>query len=311
VCAGEKQTTSTVLMIAPAAFAANDQTATSNHFQQLAEKSPDTSQRARAEFDGLVAALRAAGVEVMVVPDTPFPVKPDAVFPNNWFSTHADGTVVLYPMMTPNRRIERRLDVIEELRVRGFVARSITDLSGWEQRGHYLEGTGSLVLDRVHRIAYACRSVRTSSVVLAAFAAALGYRIVMFDAKDALGRPIYHTNVMLSIGSRFAAICLEAIPDREARMVAESLVSTGHEIVELSLSQITAFAGNMLELGTSTGSCIALSSAARKALTATQKGRLEALAGPLVCAPIETIEKQGGGSVRCMLAEIHLPRSTS
>lgn len=308
----EKQTASHVLMIRPVSFAGNVQTAASNRFQQLEGALPANAAQsaACAEFDGLAAALQQAGVKVHVFEDTPEPHTPDSIFPNNWVSFHADGTVVLYPMLAPNRRLERRLDVIEALHARhGFhIARTI-DLTHREAQEKFLEGTGSLVLDRINRIAYACLSPRTDMDVLGEFAQRLDYEIAAFEAFDAGGTAIYHTNVLMSVGARFAAICGECIEPGRRAAVLDLLRTSGRTVVDLSFDQMHSFAGNMLELGTADGgSVIAMSSAAQSSLTADQRAALEDAAGPIVGYAIPTIERLGGGSVRCMIAELHLPR---
>ncbi|HEY0681384.1 MAG TPA: arginine deiminase-related protein [Steroidobacter sp.] len=309
----DRQTAADVMMIRPVAFAGNPQTQPSNSFQQLDSDGGtiDAASQAAAlrEFDALVGALRQAGVNVHVFDDTPEPHTPDSIFPNNWVSFHADGTVVLYPMLAENRRLERRLDLLEALSAKhGFYTSRVIDLTRHEHTGRYLEGTGSLVLDRIHRVAYACVSPRTDLDVLGDFAQQLDYDIVAFEALDAAGAPIYHTNVLMSVGERFAAVCLNAIREDEREGVVNQLRGTGRAIVELSLDQMNAFAGNMLELASSlTGSVVAMSQRARDALTAEQRATLEASSGPIVTAAIPTIERLGGGSVRCMLAELHLP----
>ncbi len=308
----ETQTAASVLLVRPASFGANPQTAASNSFQTQGIAVPDARElaRAAAEFSLLAATLDDAGVEVCLAEDTPDPVKPDAVFPNNWVSFHADGTVVLYPLLATNRRTERRLDVLETLvrRHRFRIARTI-DLSAHERDGAFLEGTGSLVLDRTHRNAFACLSPRTHVEALGDFAQQLDYQIVAFGASDAAGAPIYHTNVVMCVGTRFAAICAEAIDDPARRAaVLRILADTGHEIVTISRAQMEAFAGNMLELRSRTGRpLIAMSGAARASLDARQAERL-AVHGQIVRVDIPTIERYGGGSVRCMIAEIHLPK---
>jgi hypothetical protein len=298
-------------MIRPANFGSNPQTLESNRFQGVAadRTASDVQRAALAEFDALANALQSAGVSVHVFEDTPSPIKPDAVFPNNWFSTHADGTVVLYPMLAPNRRLERRFDVIEALHARdGFHVHATIDLTHREAESKYLEGTGSLVLDRAHRVAYACLSPRTDLDVLGEFGQRLDYDIVAFDAADAGGAPIYHTNVLMSVGTKFAAVCTAAIePARRAAVVA-LLEATGHTLVDLSFEQMHAFAGNMLELRAAHGDhVIAMSETALRSLTQAQRSALEA-GGRIVSAAIPTIETLGGGSVRCMIAEVHLPR---
>jgi hypothetical protein len=308
----DRQTATDVMMIRPVAFAGNLQTQPSNAFQQLESGAADPAHQAAAlrEFDGLVATLDRAGVAVHVFEDTPEPHTPDSIFPNNWVSFHADGTVVLYPMLAENRRLERRLDLLEALSSRhGFHASRVIDLTRHEHTGRYLEGTGSLVLDRIHRVAYACVSPRTDLDVLGDFAQQLDYDIVAFEARDAGGAAIYHTNVLMSVGERFAAVCLGAIREDEREGVLNQLRSTGRAVIDLSMQQMNAFAGNMLELGSSlTGSVVAMSERARDALTAEQRATLESSAGPIVPAAIPTIEKLGGGSVRCMLAELHIPK---
>jgi hypothetical protein len=308
----DQQIAPDVMMIRPVAFAGNPQTQASNSFQDRDLGAIDAANQAAAlrEFEGLASALGRAGVAIHVFDDTLEPHTPDSIFPNNWVSFHADGTVVLYPMMAENRRLERRLDVLEALSSRhGFRASRVIDLTRHEQTGRYLEGTGSLVLDRTHRVAYACVSPRTDLDVLGDFAQQLDYDIVAFEAHDANGAAIYHTNVLMSVGERFAAVCTDAIREDERAAVLDTVRKSGRTVVELTLAQMAAFAGNMLELGSSlTGSVIAMSERARDALTPDQRKTLEAHAGPIVAAAIPTIERLGGGSVRCMLAEVHLPR---
>lgn len=306
----EAQTASDVLMIRPVRFIGNAQTAASNRFQQLHETSDEATVQdlAREEFDSLAMALDHAGVNIHVFDDTLQPHTPDAIFPNNWVSLHADGTVVLYPMLAKNRRLERRLDLIEALSTqnRFHVSRTI-DLTYREAEGKYLEGTGSLVLDRINRIAYACISPRTDMDVLGEFGQRLDYDIVAFDALDAGGAPIYHTNVLMSVGTRFAAVCVESIEAGRRDAVLETLRRCDRAIIELSYAQMHAFAGNMLELHTREHQAIvAMSQSARASLSKTQCQQIESAAGPIVSSAIPTIERLGGGSVRCMLAEIHL-----
>ena len=309
----ESQLASAVLMIRPVRFESNPHTAGSNRFQGRNPDSPEQQQKAaEREFAGLRRALESAGVDVFEFDDTEEPHTPDAIFPNNWVSFHADGTVVLYPMMAPNRRTERRPDIIESLAEdHGFQVRDIVDLSGHEADGRFLEGTGSLVLDRVNRIAYACLSPRTHLDVLGDFAQRMDYDVVAFDALDRNGTPIYHTNVLMNVGEELAVICTEAIPDDEQRQAVRSrLESTGHRVVDISFDQMDAFAGNMLELRSAAGKrIIAMSEQARRSLDAGQLAAIEATAN-IVSAPIDRIESSAGGSVRCMLAEIHLQRDT-
>lgn len=306
------QISSDVMMIRPVAFAGNPQTQASNSFQDRDAGAIDAANQAAAlrEFEGLATALDQAGVTLHVFEDTIEPHTPDSIFPNNWVSFHADGSVVLYPMMAENRRLERRLDVIEALSAKhGFRASRVIDLTRHEQTGRFLEGTGSLVLDRVHRIAYACVSPRTDLDVLGDFAQQLDYDIVAFEALDAGGAAIYHTNVLMSVGERFAAVCTSAIREDERAAVLDTLQKSGRAVIDLTLQQMAGFAGNMLELGSSKhGSVIAMSERARQCLTPAQLHTLQESTGAIVATAIPTIERLGGGSVRCMLAEVHLPK---
>lgn len=306
----EPQLASTVMMVRPVRFESNPLTAASNRFQGN-DDVPAAVQQARAleEFEGLVTVLRSAGIEVIDFDDTPEPHTPDSIFPNNWFSTHADGRIVLYPMEAENRRTERRMDIIEYLdHEAGRVVTEVIDLSGHEANGHFLEGTGSMVLDRSNRIAYACVSSRTHLDPLGDFAQRMDYDVVAFDAVDSDGVPIYHTNVLMNIGEALAVICDEAIPrDDQRDAVLTRLRETGHEVISLDYRQLHAFAGNMLELRNDRGErVLAMSRQALENLDSGQRARLEAN-GRVVSAPIDTIETSAGGSVRCMLAEIHLP----
>ncbi len=310
----ESQTADAVLMIRPCGFRANPETAGSNAFQERPGENPaedpaEVQDMALGEFRGLAAALEAAGVRVVIQAARADGTTPDAIFPNNWVSFHADGTVVLYPMMAPSRRRERREEILAGLADEaGFQIRRIIDLSRHEDSGRFLEGTGSLVLDRTHRTAYACLSPRTDVEVLADFGQRLDYETVAFNATDPDGIPVYHTNVMMSVGRDFAVVCEEAIGaagQREA--VRRKLEETGHEVIPISMAQAAAFAGNLLELCTPSGErVIALSASAEAALESWQRDLLASRAR-LVGAAIPTIEAKGGGSVRCMLAELHLP----
>lgn len=310
--ASEAQSTNHILMIRPVRFEANVETAVSNAFQQLGKIDADQAQaQALEEFDALVATLREAGVDVQVFDDTVDPHTPDAIFPNNWVSFHSDGSVVLYPMEAVNRRTERRLDVIQGLEERiGFRLENLVDYSHHERAGRYLEGTGSLVLDRANRIAYACLSPRTNYDVLTEWADDLGYRVVAFAAADRAGQAIYHTNVMMCVGSDYAVICSEAIPNRdECGSVLHALEETGHRIVDISIEQMNAFAGNMLEVRGNHGELLlAMSRRAHESLSSEQRESLERSVR-IVSSPISVIEDCAGGSVRCMMAEVFLPDS--
>lgn len=308
----ESQLANAVLMVRPVRFESNPHTAASNKFQGKNPATPAQQQLgAEAEFDGLRTALTDAGVRVVQIADTEEPHTPDAIFPNNWVSFHADGTVVLYPMEAPNRRTERRMDIIDALaNEHGYQVREVIDLSGHEAANQFLEGTGSLVLDRVNRVAYACLSSRTHLDALGDFAQRMGYEVVAFDAVDRHGAPVYHTNVLMNVGEELAVLCAEAIAREEQRAaVLQSLRDSGHDVIELTYDQMDSFAGNMLELRSGEGErVIAMSEQARRALSDAQLARIKAN-GLVVSAPIDNIESSAGGSVRCMLAEIHLPES--
>jgi hypothetical protein len=307
----QKQTADAVLMIRPANFSSNAETVSSNHFQATEQTGPETGAAAQREFDSLSAGLAAAGIRVHAFEGKTRPQLPDEVFPNNWLSLHADGTAVLYPLLAPSRRGERRPELLDALQERhGYRLERIVDLTALEDRGMFLEGTGSLVLDRARRIAYACRSPRTHPEALAEFGRRLDYEIVAFDAVDRAHRAIYHTNVLLSVGTSFAALCTSAIPDAAERLRLIRRLEQSREIVDLSFDQLHSFAGNMLALAGPDREVIALSAAACEALSSRQITMLESH-GRLIAAGVGTIEKYGGGSVRCMLAEVHLPRSGS
>ena len=301
----EPQSAAAVLMVRPANFGFNPQTADTNRFQRA--RGIEAAQRAALrEFDGLADALRRAGVQVIVACDTPEPVKPDALFPNNWVSFHRDGTVVLYPMLAANRRPERRTDIIETvIREGGFRVTRTVDLRHREADGKFLEGTGSLVLDRGARVAYAGLSPRTDLDVLGEFAQQLDYELVTFEA-HADRRPIYHTNVLMAIGAHFAVVCGEAIVDAQRAAVFSRLRAGGRDVVDIAPGQMRGFAGNLLELSGEQGTVIAMSNVAWRALDAGQRRVIESHGG-VVAVDIPTIETLGGGGVRCMLAEIHLP----
>jgi len=308
----EAQLASAVLMIRPVRFQSNPLTAESNHFQGRNPLAPMEQQEAAAvEFEQLAIALRKAGISVIDIDDTFEPNTPDAIFPNNWVSFHSDGTVVLYPMEASNRRTERRQDIIETLADKhGFQVSRIVDLSHHENSGQFLEGTGSMVLDRVNHVAYACMSSRTYLGPLGDFAQQMDYEVMAFNAVDRNGSAIYHTNVLMNLGEVLAVICGEAIRDEMQRSaVLKRLEETGHKILTLSLEQMNSFAGNMLELRSGTGErVIAMSQQAMDALTPAQIGTITRHAH-IVSVPINNIESSAGGSVRCMLAEIHLPRN--
>ena len=314
---GPSQCASAILMVRPKHFGFNAQTAGTNRFQQPG--SPDrrvpseVSQRALREFDAFAAALDAEGVGVCVVPDSDAPPKPDAVFPNNWVSFHADGTVVLYPMYAENRRAERRTEVVDAVvRETGFTVRRVLDLTSHEKAGRFLEGTGSLVLDHQARVAYACRSPRTDEGVAREWAREMGYELELFVATDETGTPIYHTNVLMHVGTRVAVVALDAIAAADRGRVDERLTASAREVVAIDHTEMRAFAGNMLEVGSwdeylGDFNILVMSETARHALATPKYKRLYASVDAVLAVPLDIIERHGGGSVRCMLAEIFLP----
>jgi hypothetical protein len=301
------QSTNSVLMIRPSRFYPNPETAADNAFQQNADCDPDAlTLMARTEFDAAVGTLRGAGIDVHVFDDTAEPEKPDAVFPNNWISTHDDGRVALFPMYSALRRRERRQDIVDELR-KQFRIIEVVDYSAFEREGCCLEGTGSLVLDHLNRIAYVSLSNRSNPKVIQRFADDFRYEPVTFTSISSNGQPIYHTNVMMCIGTAFAMVGLAMIPNKaERQQVQERLEKTGREIVELTPDQIANFAGNAIELHNKNGDkLLVLSSRAERALTEDQRKRMSHYAR-LLPLELPTFEF-AGGSARCMIATIHLP----
>jgi len=302
------QITSHILMVRPVSFGYNEETATNNAFQSRDPELSDLEVKEKAvrEFDGFVHRLREAKVNVYVVDDSRDPVKPDAVFPNNWVTFHADGTVVTYPMHAPSRRLERREDLLHSLAYRFQVEKRLR-LEVAEKEGRFLEGTGSLVLDRPNRLAYACLSPRTDEGLLDEFCEHLGYKKVVFTAVDGDGRQIYHTNVMMALGTSFVLICLEAVPDAaEKSMLLQQFEASGKAIVEINLEQMMAFAGNMLQVKNQEGEPIlVMSEQAYGSLRPEQISLLEQH-GRILYSPLRIMEQYGGGSARCMMAEIFL-----
>lgn len=298
------QTTSTVFIVKPVRFGYNPQTAESNAFQKRTGYGRDVQEGALREFLAYAALLRANGVNIALAEDTEDPRTPDSIFPNNWFSTHEDGTLVLYPMAMPNRRAERKENFLNIIKKHFEVKRTI-DLTHYEEEGLFLEGTGSLILDRENKIAYACLSPRTSQEVLNDFCSQMGYRAISFRATDQKGIDIYHTNVMMSVGTTYAIVCLDAISDQSEReMVIQSLEKSGKKILNITHEQMNSFAGNMLELRSNEGKkLLIMSASARKSLTSEQNRELSKTYR-LLSPQLETIETNGGGSARCMLAEI-------
>lgn len=308
------QNTSHLLMIRPVAFAMNAETAKDNHYQnqEAGISNNEAQQAALVEFDSFVEKLRENGVDVTVIEDTPEPPTPDSIFPNNWVSFHENGMVVLYPMAAENRRTERRQDILETLKNKGFKITETLDYSPSETDGFFLEGTGSLVLDRENLIAYACISQRTNGHLLKDWAEQLGYAVVSFDAlQDVNGEllPIYHTNVMMSVGSEIAILCADSIKDEEQRSaVVESLEKTSKTIVYISEEQKSNFAGNMLQVINESGEKIlVMSTQAFESLSQEQIAQFEQT-NKILHSSLNTIETLGGGSARCMMSEVFLPR---
>lgn len=307
-----QQTTSTILMVRPANFGFNPETAENNFYQQNdGRDSAEINRLAQEEFDGFVRLLREHGVRVLVIDDTAEPRKTDAIFPNNWFSTHEDGKIILYPMFSPNRRLERRKDIIEWLINNGFKVNEIIDLSFFEKDNQYLEGTGSLILDRVNHIVYASKSERTHPVPLEYFGRLMDFEVVDFTASqviDGKSSPIYHTNVMMHVGTDIAIVCLDSIsPASERLRVQVYIEKTGKKLIPISAKQKFQFAGNMLEVKNQKGEKFTvMSDAAYQSLADAQRNAISKFT-KIIVPKIPTIEKIGGGSARCMMAEIFLP----
>ena len=305
----ECHSASAALLVRPAAFGFNPDAAQSNVFASKGSGS-DLQRDALVEFDRLACALDRAGVTVMVLEDTPDPRKPDAVFPNNWFTTHDDGTMVLYPMATMLRRLERRAaDVRALFEQNGFAVSRTVDLTAHEKDGRFLEGTGSLLLDRPRSRAFASLGPRTDREAIADFDDRLGYSTFVFDARDPDGRPIYHTNVLLSLGTDFAVLCREAVEPEDLNGLVAELEASRRTIIDLSFGQLCRFGCNLLELRDARGDALLAMSV--NALANLGPGQVQSLEkfGRIVAVEIPTIEAVGGGSVRCMIADVHLPRS--
>ena len=310
--AEHSQTAGAIMMIRPAGFGFNEETAETNVFQTRDENASDDElqELAVTEFDALVEELRAANVDVIVVEDTPEPRTPDAIFPNNWISLHQDGTVVVYPMYAPVRRLERRPDIVDTLQTTyGFEVSRVVDLTHHENQGKFLEGTGSLVFDYPGRCAYANISPRTDPDMLRELTDLLGHALVTFRATDAQGRDVYHTNVVMSIGEGFVVICADAIDDASEReAVLGRLKGTGRDLVLIDRDQMGHFAANVLEVKNSDGEKVLVMSS--QALESFRSDQLENLRkhARIVASPIPTVERVEGGSARCMIADVHLPR---
>ena len=309
-----KQTTNSILMIRPVAFRMNEQTAVNNYYQKVLDGLLPATVNAKAqqEFDTFVEKLRAVGVDVTVVDDTLNPDTPDSIFPNNWVSFHENGDVALYPMFAENRRVERREEILDDLEEKGFKIENIVDYTSAEEDGFYLEGTGSLLLDRANEKAYCALSPRADEELFIEFCEDFDYAPVLFEAYqtvDGERKLIYHTNVMMCLGETFAVICADCIDDKkERKMVLENLKKDNKEIILISEAQVNNFAGNMLEVrGADDKRYLVMSAAAHKSLKPKQIEQLEKHA-TILSSSLDTIEACGGGSARCMMAEIFLPR---
>jgi hypothetical protein len=299
------QTTSNLLMIRPAQFTFNAETAVNNAFQSANDT--NAQEEALKEFNNFASLLQQNGIDVTVIDDTKEPHTPDSIFPNNLISFHDDGRIVLYPMYASNRRLERKSHVIEKLKTK-FEVKGQVDLSSYEDKNIFLEGTGSMVLDRENKIAYACLSQRTDLIVLKDFCARLGYSPVSFLATDAKGYPIYHTNVMMCVADRFVMICLDSIKDNKERKEIVALIKkTRKEIIDITLDQMNHFAGNMLQVENDKGKrFLVMSSQAYHSLGQDQLLKIERY-NSILHSSLDTIERNGGGSARCMIAEVFLP----
>ena len=311
-----KQITSTILMIRPVQFRFNEQTAVNNYYQKKIGhlNALEIQEKAQTEFDGFVQVLRQRGIEVIVIDDTSIPDTPDSIFPNNWISFHEDGRVAIYPMYAENRRLERRQDIPEILKSKyAFAWTEKIDFTSFEKENKFLEGTGSMILDRVNKIAYAALSQRTNKEVLEEFCTRFGYEPVLFTAyqnvkDDRL--PIYHTNVMMCIADEFAILCADSIDiKKERETVINMLEATGKEIIFISEEQKGYFAGNMLQVvNAANDKFLIMSSAAYDSLDIGQIDSIQKYC-PIIHSPLDTIEALGGGSARCMMAEIFLPKN--
>lgn len=308
------QTTNTILMIRPVNFRMNEQTAVNNYYQkEVARTLPDTiNAMAQKEFDDYVEKLRSYGIDVIVANDTNVYDTPDSIFPNNWISFHENGNVGIYPMFAENRRLERREDILEQVEQRGFLIENIVDYTSAEEEGLFLEGTGSIILDRTNRIAYCALSPRADEDLFIEFCEDFEYTPVVFTANqtvDGERLAIYHTNVMMCVADTFAIICLDSIDDKKERKnVVKHLKRHGKEIIDITEEQVNNFAGNMLQVTGKEGrNYLVMSQAAYDSLSQDQIQRIERHC-PIISSSLKVIEHCGGGSARCMMAEIFLPR---
>jgi hypothetical protein len=305
------QTTNTVLMIEPIAYGYNAQTAENNYIQNNKE-GEETQQKALLEFNNFVGKLKSKNIRVITVKDTLEPHTPDSIFPNNWVSFGSDGQVFLYPMFAPNRRDERRMEVLEAIKKEGFAIREVIDLSASEKENLFLEGTGSIIFDHDHRLAYGSVSLRLDEGLFRDYCQKINYTPIVFHSFQTAGTqrlPIYHTNVMMCVADRFAVICLDCIDDvNERNLVKLTLEKSGKEMIEISEEQMQNFAGNMLQLHNDDGKTfLIMSQTAYQSLTQSQIAQIEKYS-EIIYSDLNTIEINGGGSARCMLAEVFLPR---
>lgn len=305
------QTTDTVLMIEPIAFGYNAETAENNYFQ-IEQKGSDIQEKALQEFNAFVEKLRSKGINVITVKDTLEPHTPDSIFPNNWVSFHNDGKVVLYPMFAQNRRVERRNDILETIKNKGFDVEEVDDWSSSETENKFLEGTGSMIFDHDHKIAYGSVSLRLDEKLFREFCEKYGFTPVVFHSFQTVGSerlPIYHTNVMMCVADQFVVICLDCIDDElERSKVIETIKNSGKEIIEISEEQMQQFAGNMLQVQNKDGQkFLVMSETAYRSLTPEQISNIEKYC-EIIYSDLHTIEVNGGGSARCMLAEVFLPK---
>lgn len=303
-----QQTTTHILMVRPASFGYNQQTAVNNAFQE----EPDNQSahvikdKAIEEFNSFVHLLRAAGVNVIVIEDTPEPVKPDAVFPNNWITTHPNGVVITYPMFAPIRRLERRDSILEQLKNK-FIVKDHIHLEQYEKENKFLEGTGSIILDRNNKVAYACISDRTDEELFNRFCEYISFKPMLFHSVDDNGIPVYHTNVMMAMGTKYVIICMDSVKDAEEnKQLRASFKAGGKKVIDISFKQMNAFAGNMLEVENDQGDTLLVMS--EQAYLSLQDDQINQICShtDILYAPIYNIEKYGGGGVRCMMAEIFL-----
>ncbi|ARN77959.1 amidinotransferase [Nonlabens spongiae] len=308
-----KQITDTVFMVRPVRFRLNEQTAVNNFYQDEDAEINDQNSKAQKEFDAFAKALQSKGINVIIIEDDNKHDTPDSIFPNNWISTHENGDVVLYPMFAENRRLERRPEVLDTLEEQGFKISNVLDYSSAEEEGVYLEGTGSLLLDRQNELAYCSLSDRAHEELLIEFCEDMEYTPVIFTANQSVGdqrMPIYHTNVMMALGEQFAVVCLDSVDDKKERKnLLRNIKESGKEVIAITEQQVASFAGNMMQVHNNKGErYLVMSDQAYRSLTGEQIQKLS-IYNEIIHPDITTIETLGGGSVRCMMAEVFLPKS--